>query len=119
LSKDRRNVRFACPPMPLAGLPEPLRLFLDFDVNSVDELIERLTVPRAQMLPPHRNRQAQLIGTFPGPSIGPIRTLCGQLSRSEPASKSSEDVLAGGQVPGNRLVVHRCRRGTAWLSEPA
>jgi hypothetical protein len=36
----------------LAGLPEPLKLFLDFDAKSVDELIERLTVLRAQMLPP-------------------------------------------------------------------
>ena len=52
LSKNRRNVRFAIPPIPLAGLPEPLKLFLDFDAKSVDELIERLTVLRAQMLPP-------------------------------------------------------------------
>jgi hypothetical protein len=34
------------------SLPEPLRVHLDFGAEAVDELLDRLTVLRAQMLPP-------------------------------------------------------------------
>jgi hypothetical protein len=43
LSDDRRSVRLAIPPVNLAGLAEPLKLFLDFDAGAVDELIDRLS----------------------------------------------------------------------------
>ena len=57
LLPDRRNVRFHLPPLPLAGQEEPLRLFLDFDTASVDQLIDRLLVLRAQMLPSPSERR--------------------------------------------------------------
>lgn len=36
----------------LAGLVEPLDIHLDFEAEAVDEILQRLTEPRAQMLPP-------------------------------------------------------------------
>jgi hypothetical protein len=42
-------VRLALPPLPLAGLPEPLRLNnMDFDAATVDAVLERLTTLRGQ-----------------------------------------------------------------------
>jgi hypothetical protein len=56
LSDDLERVRLRLSPLPIAGLPEPLRVHLDFDVSMVDETIQRLTVLRLQMLPaPRRN----------------------------------------------------------------
>ena len=52
LSEDCRNVRLAIPPVNLAGLAEPLKLFLDFDAGAVDQVIDRLTILRSRMLPP-------------------------------------------------------------------
>jgi hypothetical protein len=52
LSADRKTVRFALPPVPLVEGAEPIRVYLDFDAESVDAAIERLTVLRGQMLPP-------------------------------------------------------------------
>ena len=52
LSEDRWLVRLAVPPLPIAGMPEPLAVYMDFDAKSVDAMIERLTVLRSQMLPP-------------------------------------------------------------------
>ena len=44
------------PALPMARIAEPLRIHLDFDAASVDEMIARLAVLRAQMLPaPQRN----------------------------------------------------------------
>jgi hypothetical protein len=44
------------PDLPMEGVAEPLRIHLDFDAESVDERLERLTALRAQMLPaPTRN----------------------------------------------------------------
>jgi hypothetical protein len=40
------------PALPIEGLPEPLRIHLDFDVEALDEILNRLAVLRAQMLPP-------------------------------------------------------------------
>ncbi len=51
LSDDRKSVRFRLPPLPIAGLPEPLRVHLDFDAEALDEMMLRLTVLRARMLP--------------------------------------------------------------------
>jgi len=53
---DRETVRLNLPPLPMAGMPEPLRIHLDFDAASVDDMLDRLTMLRAQMLPaPSRN----------------------------------------------------------------
>ena len=53
---DCNTVRLLLPPQSVAGLGEPLRIHLNFDAESVDEMLERLTVLRAQMLPaPTRN----------------------------------------------------------------
>lgn len=40
------------PPVRLAGLPKPLELHLDCDAAAVDQILERLTLLRSQMLPP-------------------------------------------------------------------
>jgi hypothetical protein len=53
---DRETVRLKLPDLTVAGIPEPLQLHLDFDAASVDEMLERLTTLRTQMLPaPTRN----------------------------------------------------------------
>jgi hypothetical protein len=53
---DERTVRMQVPPLPLEGMIEPLCIHLDFDTEMVDEIMQRLTVLRSQMLPaPQRN----------------------------------------------------------------
>jgi len=53
---DRETVRLQLPTLPVIGMAEPLRIHLDFDAASVDEMLERLAILRAQMLPaPQRN----------------------------------------------------------------
>ena len=53
---DHETVRRQLPPCPGAGTAELLRIHLDFDADSVDEMIGRLIAPRLQMLPaPQRN----------------------------------------------------------------
>jgi len=53
---NRETVRLHLPALSMAGMAEPLRIHLDFDAASVDEMIARLAVLRAQMLPaPQRN----------------------------------------------------------------
>ena len=52
LSNDRKAIRFHLPPLPIEGLTEPLRVHLDFDAEALDEMLDRLAVLRAQMLPP-------------------------------------------------------------------
>jgi hypothetical protein len=39
------------PGLPVVGVPEPLRVKIDFDIGVVDQMIKRLLVLRAQMLP--------------------------------------------------------------------
>jgi hypothetical protein len=51
LSTDRRRVRMELPPLRVEGLRDRLRVKLDFDAGVVDQMIERLLVLRAQMLP--------------------------------------------------------------------
>jgi|KBSSwiStaDraftv2_1062776.scaffolds.fasta_scaffold666110_1 hypothetical protein len=54
---DRAKVRLQLPALPDAGMPEPPRIRLDFDAGGIDEMIDRLTALRSQMLPePHRNQ---------------------------------------------------------------
>lgn len=56
LSDDREMVRLALPPLPLEGLPEPLRVHLDFTAEGIDQILDRLTFLRAQMLPAQDRR---------------------------------------------------------------
>jgi hypothetical protein len=51
LLPGRTKVRMMVPDLPIAGLSQPLRVHMDFDAGVVDQIIERLTVLRAQMLP--------------------------------------------------------------------
>jgi len=51
ISSDRRSVRMELPGLPVDGLPEPLQVKIDFNAGIVDQIIERLLVLRAQMLP--------------------------------------------------------------------
>ena len=51
LSGDRRTVRMELPGLPVKGLPKPLRVKVDFDAGVVDQMIERLMMLRAQMIP--------------------------------------------------------------------
>lgn len=56
LNDERTRVRLDLPPIPLAGLPEPLKVSMDFDAEQVDEMIGHLLHLRAKMLqPPRRN----------------------------------------------------------------
>ncbi len=52
LSADRRSVRMTLPGLPIEGLPKPLTVNIDFDAGVIDQIIERLTVLRAHMVPP-------------------------------------------------------------------
>lgn len=52
LNPDRRTLRFHLPPLPMGGRAEPLKVHLDFDAESIDEIIARLSRLRLQMLPP-------------------------------------------------------------------
>ena len=49
LTDDRQAVRLTVPPLPLVGLPEPLRVHLDFEVEAIDAMIELLIALRRQM----------------------------------------------------------------------
>jgi hypothetical protein len=39
------------PPVKVAGLSKPICVNIDFDAGNIEQMIERLTVLRAQMLP--------------------------------------------------------------------
>jgi hypothetical protein len=52
VAEDRRSARLQLPPLAVAGLPEPLNVFMDFDAETIDEMLGRLTEARAHMLPP-------------------------------------------------------------------
>jgi hypothetical protein len=56
LSADRKTIRLALPPLPLAGLAEPLRAYMDLDAETVAAMLERLSTLRGQMLPPPPRR---------------------------------------------------------------
>ena len=51
LSADRRSVRMELPGLSVEGIPEPLRVKKHIVAGSIDQMIERLLVLRAQMLP--------------------------------------------------------------------
>jgi hypothetical protein len=52
LSPDRRTVRLQLPPLRLAGQENPVDIHLDFEADTVDEMLQRLTELRMQMVPP-------------------------------------------------------------------
>jgi hypothetical protein len=54
LAGDCRSVHMTLPPFPVAGVPEPLTVHVEFDTRTIDEILQRLSVLRAQMLPPLR-----------------------------------------------------------------
>jgi len=54
LAGDCLSVQMTLPPFPVAGMPEPLRVHIEFDTRTIDEMLQRLSVLRAQMLPPLR-----------------------------------------------------------------
>ena len=51
LSTDRKTVRLQLPQMIVDGVTKPLNVHLDLNARTVDDVIARLTVLRAQMLP--------------------------------------------------------------------
>lgn len=51
LNDDRQSVKLSLPPLPLHGLPEPLRVAIDFEADMVEEILAHLTLLRRQMLP--------------------------------------------------------------------
>jgi hypothetical protein len=52
LSADCKTVRLALPPLPLDGISEPLTIHMNFDAETVDAILERLSILRSQMRPP-------------------------------------------------------------------
>jgi hypothetical protein len=59
LNADKKSVRLTLPPLRLAGQAKPLFVALDFEAATVDEMIDRLTVLRAQMLPALPKRESR------------------------------------------------------------
>jgi hypothetical protein len=52
LSADRKTVRLALPPLSLDGIPEPVTIHMNFDAETVDAMLERLSILRSRMRPP-------------------------------------------------------------------
>ncbi|HYD07126.1 MAG TPA: hypothetical protein VEC60_15425 [Reyranella sp.] len=52
LAGDCRSVHMTLPPFPVAGMPEPLTVHVEFDTRTIDEILQRLSALRVQMLPP-------------------------------------------------------------------
>jgi hypothetical protein len=52
LSEDRLSVRLQLPPLPIAGIPKSLDVFMDFRAGMIESMIQRLSELRVQMLPP-------------------------------------------------------------------
>ena len=48
---DRRSVRMTLPPLPVACLPKPIAVKVDLDAGVIEQMIDRPTVLRMQMLP--------------------------------------------------------------------
>ena len=56
LSEDQEVVRMHLAPVQIEGIPKRVIVSLSFNAANIDEVLERLTVLRAQMLPaPTRN----------------------------------------------------------------
>jgi hypothetical protein len=51
LSEDARKVCLELPPLVVAETGEPLRVRMRFDADTIDGIMERLTVLRMRMVP--------------------------------------------------------------------
>jgi hypothetical protein len=51
LNPDLQSILLTLPVLPLERMAIPLTIALELDASTVDEMIDRLTVLRAQMLP--------------------------------------------------------------------
>ena len=51
LSDDQTSVRFQLAPLPIDGQPEPIRIQLDFDAQTVELLLDQLKLLYAEMKP--------------------------------------------------------------------
>jgi hypothetical protein len=51
LNDDPGSVKLRLPPSALHGLPEPLRVTIDFEADMVDEMLALLTLLQRQILP--------------------------------------------------------------------
>ena len=60
LNDDRASVRFHLPPLPIDGLAEPLRVYLNFDAGMVEVLLERLTALHDQMKQPSAKSRSRV-----------------------------------------------------------
>ena len=49
--QDPETLRFHLPPLPIEGLPQPLNIHLDLDMETVELVLERLTTLYARMKP--------------------------------------------------------------------
>jgi hypothetical protein len=59
LSDDRNTVRFAVPSVAVPGMPEPIRVLVEFDAEDVDEMLKRPIVLRARMPEPWTQIEAR------------------------------------------------------------
>ena len=51
LSEDARKICLELPPLVLAETGEPVRVRMRFDADTIDGIMERLTVLRTRMVP--------------------------------------------------------------------
>jgi hypothetical protein len=51
LSEDARKICLELPPLVLAETGEPVRVRMRFDADTIDGILERLTVLRMRMVP--------------------------------------------------------------------
>jgi len=51
LSEDARRIFLELPPLVLAETGEPVRVRMRFDADTIDGILERLTVLRMRMVP--------------------------------------------------------------------
>ena|SRR5215468_11171559 len=60
LSSDRRSIRLTLPRLPLAHMAQPVTIVLDVEASTVDEIIDRLTVLRADAAGAAKTKQQEL-----------------------------------------------------------
>jgi hypothetical protein len=59
LSDDRNTVRLAVPSVAFPGMPEPIRVLVEFDAEDMDEMLKRPIVLRARMPEPGTQIEAR------------------------------------------------------------
>ena len=72
LNPDKRSIRLALPPVPVAGQDQPMFVVLDFEADTIDETIDRLLAcaPRCAPNPWHA------LGEFCGAQWRPRHDAC-------------------------------------------